>query len=153
MVFHGSAEILGFGSEEEFSRFPRFRWLPRLQLNKRALIRGINLIAPPLYVVTTNTLERTEGLKRLNQALDAIKEEITSAKGVFNIKKEASVVSDQDEIELEKHLLKLEEDNQERAGDEDSDEDDEDDEEDENGGKGKGRADVNEDDEDDGDED
>ncbi|GFO10030.1 hypothetical protein PoB_003653500 [Plakobranchus ocellatus] len=41
MVFRGSAEILGFGSEEEFSRFPRFRWLPRLQLNKRAMIRGV----------------------------------------------------------------------------------------------------------------
>ncbi|GFO00118.1 translin associated protein x [Plakobranchus ocellatus] len=37
----GSAEILGFGSEEEFPRFPRFRWLPRLQLNKRAMIRGV----------------------------------------------------------------------------------------------------------------
>ncbi|GFO50454.1 hypothetical protein PoB_007695900 [Plakobranchus ocellatus] len=41
MVFRGSAEILGFGSEEEFPRFPRFRWLPRLQLNKRAMIRGV----------------------------------------------------------------------------------------------------------------
>ncbi|GFN96620.1 RNA 3'-terminal phosphate cyclase-like protein [Plakobranchus ocellatus] len=41
MVFRGSAEILGFGSEEKFPRFPRFRWLPRLQLNKRAMIRGV----------------------------------------------------------------------------------------------------------------
>ncbi|GFN77134.1 hypothetical protein PoB_000364000 [Plakobranchus ocellatus] len=41
MVFRGSAEILGFGSEEEFPRFRRFRWLPRLQLNKRAMIRGV----------------------------------------------------------------------------------------------------------------
>ncbi|GFO25023.1 protein shq1 homolog [Plakobranchus ocellatus] len=41
MVFRGSAEILGFGLEEEFPRFPRFRWLPRLQLNKRAMIRGV----------------------------------------------------------------------------------------------------------------
>ncbi|GFO07279.1 guanylate cyclase [Plakobranchus ocellatus] len=41
MVFCGSAEILGFGSEEEFPRFPQFRWLSRLQLNKRAMIRGV----------------------------------------------------------------------------------------------------------------
>ncbi|GFO01525.1 hypothetical protein PoB_002803000 [Plakobranchus ocellatus] len=41
MVFRGSAEILGFGSEEEFPRFPRFRWLPRLQLNKLTMIRGV----------------------------------------------------------------------------------------------------------------
>ncbi|GFN91447.1 hypothetical protein PoB_001795300 [Plakobranchus ocellatus] len=41
MVFRESAEILGYGSEEEFPRFPRFRWLPRLELNKRAMIRGV----------------------------------------------------------------------------------------------------------------
>ncbi|GFO30893.1 gmp synthase [glutamine-hydrolyzing] [Plakobranchus ocellatus] len=41
MVFRGSAEILGLGSEEDFPRFPQFRWLPRLQLNKRAMIRGV----------------------------------------------------------------------------------------------------------------
>ena len=39
-------------------------------------------------MVTTNTLERSEGLKRLNKALDAIKEEITAAKGDFKIEKE-----------------------------------------------------------------
>ncbi|GFO16457.1 hypothetical protein PoB_004296200 [Plakobranchus ocellatus] len=47
MVFRGSAEILGFGSEEEFPLFPRFRWLPRLQLNKRAMIRETPLF--PLF--------------------------------------------------------------------------------------------------------
>lgn len=118
-----------------------------LELSTEDMPIKINLIAPPLYVVTTNTLERSEGLKRLNMALDAIKEEITAAKGVFNIKKEASVVSDQDEIEFEKQLQKLEEDNQERAGDDDSDEEDEDDEEDEEGGKQKENT-KNEDDED-----
>ena len=50
----------------------------------------INLIAPPLYVVTTNTLERNEGLARLNEALKAIEAEITAAKGIFNIHKEVS---------------------------------------------------------------
>ena len=38
--------------------------------------------------MTTNTLERNDGLERLNNALDAIKTEITAAKGVFTIKKE-----------------------------------------------------------------
>lgn len=103
---------------------------------KRALKKGlefstesmpikINLIAPPLYVVTTNTLERNEGLTRLNNALIAIKDEITAAKGLFNVHKEARVVSDIEDMELEKELQKLEEANQERAGDSDSDEDDE----------------------------
>jgi len=116
---------------------------------KRALRKGlefstetmpikINLIAPPLYVITTNTLDRAEGFDRLNKALSAIETEIKAAKGNFNIAKEARVVSDVDELELEKQLLKLEEANQERAGDDDSEAEDEDDDDDEDGeGKNK----------------
>lgn len=122
---------------------------------KRALKKGlefstesmpikINLIAPPLYVVTTNTLERNDGLERLNNALDAIKTEITAAKGVFTIKKEARVVSDIDEIELEKQLLKLEEANQERAGDSDSEEESEGESDEEEGEKKEGKDHVEE---------
>lgn len=122
---------------------------------KRALKKGlefstesmpikINLIAPPLYVVTTNTLERNDGLERLNNALDAIKTEITAAKGVFTIKKEARVVSDVDELELEKQLLKLEEANQERAGDSDSEEESEGESDEEEGDKKEGKNDAEE---------
>ena len=50
----------------------------------------INLIAPPLYVVTTQTMERTEGLELLNKAVDAIKEDITGAGGVFQIQEAVS---------------------------------------------------------------
>ena len=39
-----------------------------------------------------------EGLTRLNKALNAIKDEITAAKGIFNIHKEARVVSDIEEM-------------------------------------------------------
>jgi len=131
---------------------------------KRALKKGlefstesmpikINLIAPPLYVVTTNTLERNDGLNRLNQALDAIKTEIEAARGVYNIKKEARVVSDMDELELEKQLMKLEEANQERAGDDDSEEEDSEESEDDDAPKkGKGKS-KDEDDEDEEEED
>jgi len=45
----------------------------------------INLIAPPLYVVTTQTLERMDGLAALNKALEAIKANIEEAGGMFNI--------------------------------------------------------------------
>lgn len=48
----------------------------------------INLIAPPRYVMTTTTLERTEGLSMLNQAMAAIKERIEEKRGVFNIQME-----------------------------------------------------------------
>ena len=46
----------------------------------------INLIAPPLYVITTNTLERTDGLTKLNEVLEQIKKVIEDNGGVFTIK-------------------------------------------------------------------
>lgn len=48
----------------------------------------INLIAPPLYVMTTSTLERTEGLATLNKAIASIKLTIEEAGGIFNIHKQ-----------------------------------------------------------------
>ena len=46
----------------------------------------INLIAPPLYVITTNTLERADGLTKLNEVLEKIKKVIEANGGVFTIK-------------------------------------------------------------------
>ena len=46
----------------------------------------INLIAPPTYVVTTQTLERQDGLAKLNAALAVIKQSIEDSNGVFAIK-------------------------------------------------------------------
>lgn len=40
--------------------------------------------------MTTTTLERTEGLSVLNQAMAAIKERIEEKRGVFNIQMEVS---------------------------------------------------------------
>lgn len=51
------------------------------------------MIAPPRYVMTTTTLERTEGLSVLNQAMAAIKEKIEEKRGVFNIQMEVSDIS------------------------------------------------------------
>ena len=50
----------------------------------------INLIAPPLYVVTTQTLERQEGLALLNTAVQRIQELIEAAGGVFDMKQAVS---------------------------------------------------------------
>lgn len=41
--------------------------------------------------MTTTTLERTEGLSVLNQAMAAIKEKIEEKRGVFNIQMEVSL--------------------------------------------------------------
>ncbi len=45
----------------------------------------INLIAPPLYVMTTQTPERQDGLKGLELAIEKVKEIIVGLGGVFNI--------------------------------------------------------------------
>lgn len=90
-----------------------------LSLSTEDMPIKINLIAPPLYVMTTNTLERTEGLAKLNTALAKIKEVIEDSAGVFNMKMPPKVVSDTDELELAKQLEKLEEANREVDGDDD----------------------------------
>lgn len=54
-----------------------------LNINNNFLLQ-INLIAPPLYVVITQTLERTDGIAALNKAIDAIKDSIEDAGGMFN---------------------------------------------------------------------
>ena len=48
----------------------------------------INLIAPPQYVMTTTTLDRTEGVAKLNTAIQVIRENIEESEGNFNIKME-----------------------------------------------------------------
>ena len=80
----------------------------------------INLIAPPLYVVTTNTLDKDKGLEKLNEALQAIEKSIKAARGIFNIQHAPKVVTDIDESELAKRMDQLERENAEVDGDEDN---------------------------------
>jgi translation initiation factor 2 subunit 1 len=80
-----------------------------------------NLIAPPRYVMTTTTLERTEA-SVLNQAMAVIKEKIEEKRGVFNVQMEPTVVTDTDETELARQLERLERENAEVDGDDDAEE-------------------------------
>ncbi|KAF6779663.1 hypothetical protein AHF37_00751 [Paragonimus kellicotti] len=111
-----------------------------LKLTSEELPIRINLIAPPLYVLTTQTMEWTEGLEHLNRVLDAIRESIESQGGTFKIQQPPRLVSDTDEADLRRHMAELEEANREVSGDEDNEdensegvgeEDEEDGEEDE----------------------
>ncbi|KAJ8792659.1 hypothetical protein J1605_019878 [Eschrichtius robustus] len=83
---------------------------------------GINAVkaalraAPPRYVMTTTTLERTEGLSVLNQAMAVIKEKIEEKRGVFSVQMEPKVVTDTDETELARQLERLERENAEVDG-------------------------------------
>jgi len=79
----------------------------------------INLIAPPLYVVTTVSLDKEKGIALLSTAIESIKELITSKKGNLNVKMEPRAVTETDEKELTQMMERYEREN----NDEDEDED------------------------------
>lgn len=82
----------------------------------------INLIAPPVYVVTSSSLDREEGVKLLQDVIDKIKLNIESFKGRFKVKMAPKVVTDLDEAELARQMDQLEAENEQVAGDTDSEE-------------------------------
>nr|CAD7201675.1 unnamed protein product [Timema douglasi]CAD7575163.1 unnamed protein product [Timema californicum] len=82
----------------------------------------INLIAPPLYVMTTSTPEKQDGLKALNNAINKIDETIVLMGGVFAIKMAPKVVTATDEAELARQMERAEAENAEIAGDDDEEE-------------------------------
>lgn len=63
-----------------------------LELSTEELPIRINLIAPPLYVMTTSTPEKADGLKALEAAIEKIKETIEQLGGVFNTQMAVSAV-------------------------------------------------------------
>ena len=73
----------------------------------------INLIAPPLYVITTSTPEKQEGLEILNMACKAIEERIGTSGGSFNIKMAPKVVTATDEADLAKQMERALQENEE----------------------------------------
>ncbi|VDD81001.1 unnamed protein product [Mesocestoides corti] len=90
-----------------------------LALSTEDLPIKINLIAPPLYVLTTQTLEWNKGLARLEQVLETIKASIEEQEGSFKLQQK----------------VKLEDANKEVSGDDDDDEDV--DEDDDSGSEGR----------------
>jgi len=82
----------------------------------------INLIAPPLYVITTSTPEKQEGLQILQDACKAIEDRISASGGSFNIKMAPKVVTATDEADLAKQMERAEQENAEVSGDDDDDE-------------------------------
>ncbi|XP_063982823.1 eukaryotic translation initiation factor 2 subunit 1 [Diachasmimorpha longicaudata] len=93
-----------------------------LALSTEELPIKINLIAPPLYVMTTSTPEKTDGLKALNDAIVVIQAKIVELGGVFNIQMAPKVVTATDEAELARQMERAEMENAEVAGDDDEEE-------------------------------
>lgn len=63
-----------------------------LELSTEELPIKINLIAPPLYVMTTSTPEKADGLKALESAIEKIRETIEKLGGVFSTHMAVSTV-------------------------------------------------------------
>jgi len=107
-----------------------------MELSTEQMPVKINLIAPPLYVVTTSTPEKQEGIALLQNAIQRIEEVIKKSGGSYNVVMEPKVVTALDDEELQRRFDDLDRENTEVAGDEDEDEDgfnDENDNENEDG--------------------
>lgn len=83
----------------------------------------IKLVAPPLYVLTTQTLDKQVGIDVLTQAVEACKASIESNKGNMRVKEAPRAVSEREERALQEELEAAEQANREVAGDSGSDED------------------------------
>merc|ERR1712216_190815 len=83
----------------------------------------IRLIAPPVYVMMTSSMDKNKGLEALTKALETIKEEIAARKGRMIVKVEPHAVSEKDD-NLEDELKRMEEAAKEVDGDDDSEESD-----------------------------
>lgn len=77
----------------------------------------IKLIAPPIYVLSTTTLEKDVGIALLNQAITVIREKIQAKGGKMDIKMEAKAVSIKEETELQAMMDRLAMENEEVDGD------------------------------------
>ncbi|CAA6672881.1 unnamed protein product [Spirodela intermedia] len=82
----------------------------------------IKLVAPPLYVLTTQTLDKEQGISILTEAIQACTKEIDKHKGKLSVKEAPRAVSERDDKLLAEHMAKLRAANEEVSGDEGSEE-------------------------------
>nr|KAJ3421807.1 hypothetical protein HK105_002226 [Polyrhizophydium stewartii] len=90
----------------------------------------IKLVAPPMYVMITNTLDKSEGIKALENAIAKIEESIKAANGSLVVKMKPRAVSENDDAELAQLMEKMERENAEVSGDDDDEEEDDDEDDD-----------------------
>jgi len=82
----------------------------------------IKLIAPPIYVLSTMTLEKDAGISLLNKSIDVIRNTITDKGGKMDVKMEPRAVSLREETELQAMMDRLALENEEIDGDAPEDE-------------------------------
>jgi translation initiation factor 2 subunit 1 len=85
----------------------------------------MRLVAPPLYVLTTATLDKAAGIAALTAATEAAAATAAAAGGRLVVREAARAVSERDDRLLSDHLAALASANREVAGDDDSEGEDE----------------------------
>lgn len=96
--------------------------LKGLEHSTDAIPIQIKLIAPPLYVLLTQSMSKDAGIAALNGAVESVKAEIESRGGTYSLKMAPRVTSQRDESELTRLMEELAVKNAEVAGDESGDE-------------------------------
>ncbi|KAG8627568.1 hypothetical protein KVT40_005051 [Elsinoe batatas] len=79
----------------------------------------VKLVSPPLYVLTCQTLDKSEGIRVLEKAIEDIAANIKAAGGACTVKMAPKAVTENDDAELQKLMDQKERENQEVSGDED----------------------------------
>jgi translation initiation factor 2 subunit 1 len=81
----------------------------------------IRLVAPPLYVMVSNTTDKQGAIERLELAIEAIQEVIKKEEGGhLHVKMKPKAVSETDDLELQALMEKVAKENAEVEGDSDS---------------------------------
>ena len=79
----------------------------------------VKLVSPPLYVLTSQTIDKNNGIDVLTDAIKEIETSIRAAGGNCMIKMAPKAVTENDDAELQALMDKRERENQEVSGDED----------------------------------
>lgn len=85
----------------------------------------VKLVAPPLYVLTSQCLDKNLGIKQLESAIEKIGAKIKSSNGNCTVKMAPKAVTEHDDAALQELMEKRERENQEVSGDESQSESDE----------------------------
>lgn len=85
----------------------------------------VKLVAPPLYVLTSQCLDKNMGIKMLQEAIQRIEFGIKQAGGGCTVKMPPKAVTEHDDAALQELMEKRERENMEVSGDESQSESDE----------------------------
>jgi len=80
------------------------------------------LVAPPLYVLSTNATDKYAAVERLERAIDSIQSTIEDQGGALVVKMKPKAVSETEEQDLAQLMAKAGQENAEVSGDEEEDE-------------------------------